>query len=318
MRRPGLVLVEPVRVESGRRMAASCWYSDAMFDRLPWRRHHHDEEKDEAIDPDAEAPLVREGDRVRLREHVPANKRAFQRWYADAEIANLLRHDLSPLTPAQSATYFDSLILPLTVRGLCYAIHEAETDRLIGTTALTDISRRTTGRGSALFRIVIGEKDRWGQGLGTEATRLVMAEAFETHDLTEVRLEVFRHNPRAIRAYQRVGFVITGEHVEWVGNSRRELNVIEMKLRRDDWEAEPEAGELEITLAGEVAPGVDDGDDDSDDGDDGAEHGETEADRAARLERRRARRQYRRFRPTTASEPDDVPESGNDATHSIG
>jgi RimJ/RimL family protein N-acetyltransferase len=255
-----------------------------------------------------------------LREHVPANKAAFQRWYADPEIANLLRHDLAPLSAAQSASYFDSLILPLTVRGLCYAIHETETDRLIGTTALTDISRRTTGRGSALFRIVIGEKDLWNRGYGTEATRLVVAEAFETHDLTEVRLEVFRHNPRAIRAYQRVGFVITGEHVEWVGRSRRELNVIEMKLRRLDWEATLVDDEPAMTSAAAAEAADGDtaySDKDDDEGGVTGSAGESDADRAARLERRRARRQYRRLLPASPAEPAPGPESNDEPKHSI-
>lgn len=293
-----------------------------MFDRLPWRRRHQQVDEDEATESTSEAPLVREGERVRLREHVPANKPAFQRWYADPEIANLLRHDLSPLTPAQSSSYFDSLILPLTVRGLCYAIHETATDRLIGTTALTDISRRTTGKGSALFRIVIGEKDVWNRGYGTEATRLVVAEAFETHDLTEVRLEVFRHNPRAINAYKRVGFVITGEHVEWVGRSQRELHVIEMKLRRDDWEAsleddEPETppGDSMVTLPGDETPY--DAFSDITDEFTSVEAGESDAERAARMERRRARRQYRRLRkagPARQEESSTSPDESNHAT----
>lgn len=250
---------------------------------------------DEAADAAAVAPLVREGQSVRLRQHVPANKDAFQRWYADPEIAHLLRHDLEPLSAAQSASYFDSLILPLSHRGLCYAIHEASTDRLIGTTALTDISRRTTGRRSALFRIVLGEKDVWDQGYGTEATRLVVAEAFETHDLTEVRLEVFRHNPRAIRAYERVGFTIAGEHVEWVGRSRRELNVIEMRLRRPDGDEPDAAGHPEMTLAVDAYPISDD-------------DGESAAAQAARLARRREPRQQRQAsrEPTDDAANDDA------------
>ena len=172
----------------------------------------------------------------RLRAHVPANRAAFQRWYADEEIARLLRHDQEPLTEAQSRGYFDTFILPLSARGLCYAIHEADTDRLIGTTALSDLSTRAPGERSALFRIVIGEKDVWGRGYGTEATRLVVEEAFETHGLSEVRLEVFRHNPRALAAYRRVGFREVGEHVEWVGRVGVELQVVEMALRRDDYD----------------------------------------------------------------------------------
>lgn len=179
---------------------------------------------------DARGALVREGVLVRLRQHVPTNREAFQRWYADEEIARLLRHDQRPLTPEQSRSYFDTTILPLSARGLCFAIHETTTDRLIGTTALTDIQGSV--RRSALFRIVIGEKDCWGKGYGTEATRLVMAEAFERHGLDVVRLEVFRHNTRAIAAYRRVGFRETGEHVEWIGRDRQELHVLEMELDR--------------------------------------------------------------------------------------
>ena len=176
--------------------------------------------------------LVRKGRLVSLRTHVPANREAFQRWYADREIAELLRHDLEPLTPVQSRGYFETFILPSSTRGTCFAIHERKTKRLIGTTALTD---RVTGRNgvSALFRIVIGEHDVWGQGYGTEATRLMAEEAFDSMGLSEIRLEVFNHNVRAIAAYSRVGFEVTGEHVEWVPRRETELRVIEMRLSRD-------------------------------------------------------------------------------------
>lgn len=187
-----------------------------------------DDEDDEERDYGA---LVRKGELVALRQHVPQNREAFQRWYADPEIAYLLRHDLEPLTDWQSRGYFDSFILPSSARGTCFAIHARKGKRLLGTTAITDRSR-TDGATSALFRIVIGEKDAWGQGNGTEATRLVMDEAFDTLGLDEVRLEVFSHNARAIAAYQRVGFEITGEHVEWVSRRQTELRVIEMRLTR--------------------------------------------------------------------------------------
>ena len=176
--------------------------------------------------------LVRRGLLVSLRTHVPANREAFQRWYADREIAELLRHDLEPLTPTQSRGYFETFILPSSARGTCFAIHERKSKRLVGTTALTDRIRGRDGA-SALFRIVIGEKDVWGKGYGTEATRLMAEEAFDSMGLSEIRLEVFNHNQRAIAAYSRVGFEVTGEHVEWVPRHKTELRVIEMRLSRD-------------------------------------------------------------------------------------
>jgi RimJ/RimL family protein N-acetyltransferase len=211
----------------------------SMFKRWLRRRleNHAADIESETGDQDWErGALVRKGKLVALRTHVAANREAFQRWYADAEIAELLRHDLEPLTPAQSRSYFDTFILPSSARGLCFAIHERRGKRLIGTTALTD--KTITNRGeSALFRIVIGEKETWGSGYGTEATRLVVEEAFETLGLSEVRLEVFSHNARALAAYARVGFAVTGEHVEWVHRRNRELRVIEMRLTRDAYTA---------------------------------------------------------------------------------
>ena len=58
-------------------------------------------------------------------------------------------------------------------------------------------------------------------------------EAFDNMELSEIRLEVFNHNVRAIAAYARVGFEVTGEHVEWVPRRKTELRVIEMRLTRD-------------------------------------------------------------------------------------
>ncbi|HEV2108249.1 MAG TPA: GNAT family N-acetyltransferase [Thermomicrobiales bacterium] len=188
--------------------------------------------------------LVRIGERVVLRRHVAENRSAFQRWYADAEIARLLRHDLEPLTAAQSRSYFDSLILPLSARGMCWAIHEANGDRLVGSSALTDVIRTT---GSALFRILIGERACWGQGYGTEATRLVVAEAFSTLDLKQVRLEVFRHNERALASYRRVGFREVGEHTEFVPRRNIRISVVEMALERGDfnWDEGGRAADIE-------------------------------------------------------------------------
>lgn len=188
-------------------------------------------DEDARLDRTTEAlgALVRQGDLVDLRRHVGANRDAFVRWYGDREIAEMLRHDLTPLTPVQARGYFDTIILPMSARGHCWAIHDHAAGTLIGSTALTDINQ--VGR-SALFRIVIGEKQFWGEGRGTEATRLVVAEAFERLGLATVRLEVFAQNERARRAYRRVGFHETGDHTEWVPGKRLQLHVIEMEITR--------------------------------------------------------------------------------------
>lgn len=173
---------------------------------------------------------TRVGTLIDLRRHQASNRDTFVRWYTDPEIAELLRHDLMPLTPVQAQGYFDSIIMPSSSRETCWAIHERATGRLIGTAALADVNARDK---TCMFRIVIGEKSAWGHGYGTESTELSMMEAFETHGMQHVKLEVFAFNVRAQRAYERVGFRITGRHVEWVPGKRVELHVVEMQLTRD-------------------------------------------------------------------------------------
>ncbi len=190
------------------------------------------------MDTESCSDIVRCGRLVELRRHQSGNRDAFVRWYRDPDIAELLRHDLEPLNEVQANGYFLSVVMPASVQGTCWAIHDASTGELIGSTAITDIDRT---RGTCLFRIVIGEKSAWGQGFGTEATSLAVAEAFESLDLNTVRLEVFSHNERAQHAYLRVGFEQTGSHFEWVSRRRRQIHVLEMKLDRDAWLARQSA-----------------------------------------------------------------------------
>lgn len=184
--------------------------------------------------PEDDVPnaVVRSGDLAELRKHQAADVDDFMRWYMDPEIAQLLRHDLRPLTANQARGYFLSIVLPASAAGTAWAIHDRASGNLIGTTAITQVDFDAS---SCLFRIVIGEKQAWGHGFGTDATRLVVAEVFESLGLDRVKLEVFDHNPRARRSYEKVGFVETGRTVEWAGNTR--LDVIAMELHRDRWHA---------------------------------------------------------------------------------
>lgn len=79
--------------------------------------------------------------------------------------------------------------------------------RCIGTTrlhALNEENRR------ARYAIGIFDASYWGQGLGTEAMRLVLAFAFDDLGLHRVDLRVLGYNRRAIACYAICGFVQEG------------------------------------------------------------------------------------------------------------
>ena len=129
------------------------------------------------------------------------------------------------------------------------AVHEASTGRLIGTCAFSQLDG---DNGSALFHITIGEADTWGKGYGTEATKLMMDHAFGTLGLHRVGLFVFEFNERAIRAYQRVGFVQEGRARQSIRRDGRWWDELAMSMLDTDWQRiRAEAG-----IGTEPNPGV--------------------------------------------------------------
>jgi len=195
------------------------------------RRIFNRQSQPDPPDPDQSSGLlVRRGSLAELWRHQPQDREDFVRWYMDPDIAVLLRHDLRPLTEMQARGYFDSIVLPASAAGTAWGIHDRVSGNLLGTTAVTQINRQN---GSCLFRIVIGEKQAWGHGFGSDATRLVTAEVFETLGLDTLNLEVFEHNPRAEHVYRKIGFEETGRSVEWAGSRR--LDVIAMTLTKRRW-----------------------------------------------------------------------------------
>jgi len=81
---------------------------------------------------------------------------------------------------------------------------ENEESRPIGTCGLRGIERST---GTATLGIMIGEKQAWGRGYGTAAVKALLRHAFEELGLTEVRLSCHVDNTRALRCYEKSGFV---------------------------------------------------------------------------------------------------------------
>lgn len=87
------------------------------------------------------------------------------------------------------------------------AIVERATGEYVGEAVLNDLDPANL---SCSFRIGLVGPRAYGRGLGTEATRLIVAYGFETVGLHRISLEVYAFNPRARRVYEKVGFVHEG------------------------------------------------------------------------------------------------------------
>jgi RimJ/RimL family protein N-acetyltransferase len=85
--------------------------------------------------------------------------------------------------------------------------------------------------------IMIGDKSEWNKGYGTEAMTLLQRHAFETLNLNRVFLKVYADNVRAIRAYEKAGFVQEGRLRSAVFKHGEYDDVILMSVLRSEWMA---------------------------------------------------------------------------------
>ncbi len=97
-----------------------------------------------------------------------------------------------------------------------------ETDEVIAEGAILEIDPDNQ---LAYYRIAIFPQFV-GRGYGTETTKLAVQYTFETLQLNRLQLEVYSHNPRAIRSYEKAGFQYEGTRREvllWNGQYSDEI-----------------------------------------------------------------------------------------------
>lgn len=83
--------------------------------------------------------------------------------------------------------------------------------------------------------IFIAEKQYWNQGYGSEAVRMLLKHGFDTLNLNRIFLRVFEDNPRAIRAYEKVGFVHEGRLRKAKYRDGQYLDILLMSVLREEW-----------------------------------------------------------------------------------
>ncbi|HYX11472.1 MAG TPA: GNAT family protein [Candidatus Acidoferrum sp.] len=187
------------------------------------------------------------GERVVLRRHAPENLDAFRRWYGDPEVARLTRYQDGPMRVDEIDRFFTARVIG--VDSLTLAVHLRSDERLIGSCAFSQLD---SDNGTGLYHITIGEKDCWGQGYGTEATRLMLAHAFDTLGLHRVGLTVFAFNERAIRSYRKVGFLVEGHAREAIWRDGRFWDEVAMSILEPEWRAiEADRTAVQVAAAAE-------------------------------------------------------------------
>lgn len=176
--------------------------------------------------------------RLRLRAPEREDISIFLKWVNDPEVAEHLEL-FTVINRMQEEAWFDGKStgnraeMPLVIE-----IRQPDGDDWIpiGNLAFMDINPFNR---SAEIGIMIGEKQYWDQGYGTEAMRRMCQYGFEQLNLHRIFLRVFEGNERGKRAYQKVGFVYEGTMREARYQHGRYWGVDFMSIIKSDWEQNP-------------------------------------------------------------------------------
>jgi RimJ/RimL family protein N-acetyltransferase len=117
-------------------------------------------------------------------------------------------------------------------KGYDFAIRTLEDDHLVGNCGLGgDIFPH----GEAFVGIGIGERELWNKGYGTDAMMVILRYAFMELNLRRVALSTSAYNPRAIRSYEKAGFVHEGRMREFFRRDGQRCDIVFMGILREEW-----------------------------------------------------------------------------------
>ncbi|MBN1248236.1 MAG: GNAT family N-acetyltransferase [Anaerolineae bacterium] len=118
---------------------------------------------------------------------------------------------------------------------LHYVIETLDGNVPIGFCSLMDINWRDR---NAEAGIVVGDATARGKGYGTDAMLVLLEVAFKWYQLHRVYLHVLSDNERAIRSYEKCGFVREGELRETVFVDGTYRNMLLMSILERESEGE--------------------------------------------------------------------------------
>jgi RimJ/RimL family protein N-acetyltransferase len=173
------------------------------------------------------------GERIRLRSITQDDLPLFVEWLNDPEVTHGLIHFL-PFSPEDEEDWFEGMRKqPQVEHPLMIDILTEEGWEPIGDCGLFGIDWRIR---QAEFGIVIGAKQHWDKGYGTEAVKLILQHGFNTLNLNRIALRVYENNPRAIKAYEKAGYKVEGRLRQGHYDNGEYIDVILMSILRSEWE----------------------------------------------------------------------------------
>jgi RimJ/RimL family protein N-acetyltransferase len=175
------------------------------------------------------------GKNVRLRTIERDDLSSFVDWLNDPEVRQFIAWRLPTSLDLEQGWYEGMKKQSMELFPLSIEVFTEAGWILIGDISFMEMDRVN---GSSEIGILIGKKDFWGKGYGMEAMRLMLAHGFLNLNLNRIFLRVFDTNPRAIRCYEKAGFLHEGRMRQAVFINGSYVDVLIMGILRQDWRPE--------------------------------------------------------------------------------
>ena len=187
-------------------------------------------------------PTLIRGELTVLRDKRIEDAEQDYKWRVDEELAALDATTPLRMTYASYARLIEDELRYPAPWSRRFAI-ETHDGKLIGNCMYYDID---TTRGQAELGILIGDRDYWSKGYGTDVVNALVGHIFTTTGLRRIYLHTLTWNVRAQKSFAKCGFVALREV------RRSGYDFLLMELTRDRWE---ELAEERAALRGEsMAP----------------------------------------------------------------
>lgn len=112
---------------------------------------------------------------------------------------------------------------------VCDSKSQKEIIGMVGLYEIDETSRK------AEMRIIIGNKEYWGKGYGTEITEMINFYGFDRLNFNRIHLGVTEENKGGVRAYEKAGYTYEGTLKQEMYRNSRYYDAIRMAILRDDY-----------------------------------------------------------------------------------
>jgi RimJ/RimL family protein N-acetyltransferase len=154
---------------------------------------------------------------------------AFCQWLSDPEVALNLTIFEKQLPLQQEEDLLRDMIKK-NAQIFSIVLYNQET--LIGSCSIFDIDHDDR---KAELGIMIGDKENWNKGYGSETIELLLDYGFNILNLNNIFLKYFAYNQRARTCYEKIGFKEIGRHREARIVMGRKYDEIFMDMLADEF-----------------------------------------------------------------------------------